>query len=87
MSWTRACVGGQMRDFWGGGGWGVLKLSHVSARDTQIIKLGAFQAVGDCHKRGVVHADIKPDNIRSSSDKSRTTLVDFGTASIRAGVR
>jgi serine/threonine protein kinase len=42
--------------------------------------------VGECHKRGVVHGDVKPENIKNTPDKSRTTLLDFGTASICAGV-
>jgi serine/threonine protein kinase len=46
-----------------------------------------LQALDDCHERGLVHGDIKVDNVMTSVDKSHVTLVDFGTASIRKGAQ
>lgn len=43
------------------------------------------QALAECHKRGVVHGDVKPENVMSLKDKSGAVLVDFGSASIRDG--
>jgi serine/threonine protein kinase len=48
--------------------------------------VGPVQVVAECHKRRVIHGDLKPENIINSSDKSRFVLIDFGTASICNGV-
>ena len=39
-------------------------------------------AVKECHKRNVVHLDIKPENILISSNFKRAKLCDFGNAQI-----
>jgi serine/threonine protein kinase len=43
------------------------------------------QVLLDCHQRGLVHGDLKPDNIRLSKDRTVVKLVDFGSSSIRGG--
>jgi serine/threonine protein kinase len=43
------------------------------------------QVLVDCHRRGVAHCDLKPDNIMNSVDKTRVVLVDFGSACVRNG--
>ncbi len=46
---------------------------------------GLLQVLADCHRREVVHGDVKAENMVSSMDKARIWLVDFGTASIKDG--
>jgi serine/threonine protein kinase len=43
------------------------------------------QVLLECHKRGVVHSDVKPVNLMNSLDKLHVTLIDFGTASVCNG--
>jgi serine/threonine protein kinase len=44
------------------------------------------QVLTECHRRGVVHGDLKPDNIMTTEDKSSMVLLDFGTASVDTDV-
>ncbi|MGH3087054.1 MAG: serine/threonine-protein kinase, partial [Rubrobacteraceae bacterium] len=43
------------------------------------IALGALDALAYCHGRGIIHRDIKPDNIQLDSSR-RPYLMDFGIA-------
>lgn len=37
----------------------------------------------DCHKRGIVHADLKPQNILYQKESGQVTIVDFGGSGTR----
>src|SRR5690606_35965724 len=49
---------------------------------TQALRMGldASAALTACHERGVVHGDIKPENIVVADEGERLALVDFGSA-------
>jgi serine/threonine protein kinase len=47
--------------------------------------LNDVQALADCHRRGLTHGDVKPENIMSVREKNGIKLVDFGTASMSDG--
>lgn len=40
----------------------------------------AFEAVGYAHHQGVIHRDLKPDNILLEQDTGRVVVMDFGLA-------
>ena len=40
--------------------------------------MNIIDAVEECHRRGVYHRDLKPDNILISKDGKQTWLTDFG---------
>jgi hypothetical protein len=60
-------------------------LKHRCLRTWNQVSRGYAQVVADCHGRGVIHGDLKPENIMVSMDKTGVTLLDFGSASIRDG--
>ncbi len=45
-----------------------------------------MQVLADCHRRDLVHGDLKPGNVINSVDKSLVTLIDFGSASVWTGM-
>ena len=57
-----------------------LSLQAVRAYATQLLL--ALSHVAAC---GIVHADVKPDNVLVSRDRSRVVLADFGSALVLGG--
>jgi hypothetical protein len=53
---------------------------RLSEEMTRALTSQIAQALAHCHERGVVHCDVKPENIIVSQDGSRAKLVDFGLA-------
>jgi serine/threonine protein kinase len=47
---------------------------------------GTMQVLAACHTRGVLHGDVKPENIMISHSGAIATLIDFGSASLLDGM-
>src|SRR5881394_3078009 len=52
----------------------------LSAEDTRRITREVADALAYAHERGVVHRDIKPDNILLDASTGRSMVTDFGIA-------
>lgn len=52
---------------------------RLSAAETRQVLIEAGAALGYAHRRGVVHRDVKPDNLRHDDD-GRCVVTDFGIA-------
>ena len=52
---------------------------RLSAADTRQVIIESAAALGYAHRRGVVHRDVKPDNLRHDED-GRVVVTDFGIA-------
>jgi len=50
----------------------------VGLREAVRVTLLLSQIVQDCHRKGVIHRDIKPDNILINSSGDTVWLIDFG---------
>jgi len=52
---------------------------RISAAETRQVLIETASALGYAHRRGVVHRDVKPDNLRHDED-GRCVVTDFGIA-------
>ena len=57
----------------------LLSKGTLSAGDTRQVLIETAAALGYAHRRGVVHRDVKPDNLRHDDD-GRCVVTDFGIA-------
>jgi eukaryotic-like serine/threonine-protein kinase len=57
-----------------------MRVGRVEARWVERAARAAFEALAAVHAAGVVHGDIRPENVLASDDGSRAMLVDFGLA-------
>lgn len=64
---------------------GVVRRGPMQVAETCRIIIAVLDALAAAHERGVLHRDLKPDNIMLSRN-GRVTLVDFGVAKIAANV-
>lgn len=55
------------------------KKGRISAQETRQVLVETAAALGYAHRRGVVHRDVKPDNLRHDED-GRCVVTDFGIA-------
>lgn len=61
--------------------------ARVSSEETRRILAEIADALDYAHRQGVVHRDIKPDNILIDDESGRPLLTDFGVAKARASGR
>ncbi|KAK2643641.1 hypothetical protein Ddye_018836 [Dipteronia dyeriana] len=51
-----------------------------SESESRVVITQVLQAISHMHNLGIVHRDIKPDNIMFSADENLVKLADFGSA-------
>lgn len=56
-----------------------MELGYLTRQDALRVIVGVAEALHHAHKRGLVHCDVKPDNILLNEDL-RPVVVDFGLA-------
>lgn len=54
----------------------------LSVGETASVALAVLGAIDHLHTRGLMHRDIKPDNIRVSADRRHAWLIDFNMAGL-----
>ena len=63
-----------------GGDWFESLIAHESFNryeDVQALGQNLFETVHDCHQQGILHLDLKPENICFHSDKKTFSIIDF----------
>lgn len=60
----------------------IARVGHLSLRDTAEVVAQVSQALQEAHGRGIIHRDVKPDNIFLVKGQNRiyAKVVDFGLA-------
>ncbi len=61
----------------------IARLGHLPADEVERIARDLFEILGFAHGAGIVHRDVKPQNIRRLPD-GRIVLLDFGSARLDA---
>lgn len=61
-----------------------MQRTPIASTEVVNIALQTMEALGEAHEKGVIHRDIKPQNIMISAS-GRVKLVDFGLARIEHG--
>lgn len=57
-------------------------LDSLTLDDIRYYSYQLLVALDGCHKRGIIHRDIKPDNILVDPMKRELRLIDFGVADL-----
>lgn len=55
-------------------------IPRIEASQIKQIMFQLFEALDFCHSKGVMHRDIKPQNIIVDLEKGKTKLIDWGLA-------
>lgn len=55
---------------------------HISESDVKIYMSEVLKILDSIHSKGVMHRDIKPQNILFDLDTKKLTIIDFGLADI-----
>lgn len=62
----------------------ILRWDRCTEDDAVKILRSILLAISYCHEKGIVHRDMKPDNLLVSNDLSTVKLSDFGLATVLA---
>ena len=59
-------------------------VGRLSPRESRRIAGEVAEALGAAHRRGIVHRDVKPQNVLLDRETGRVMVTDFGIASVAA---